>query len=212
MFKSVFMFIFKTLLTPFLKGLAVLSLPVFLSACTSLIASATGPEPLGKAPGERTLSMSLEDNSIETTASVNIRKADPRFRDANLTVISFYNNVLLAGQVQDNALKKKAEQIVRQIAEVRQVHNELAVGDISYYGERISDGLISARIRTALALEKEFPFSRTKVFTVTGAVYLLGKLTQSEADRAVSIISQVGGVKKIIKMLDYLPEPVPRRT
>lgn len=194
------------------KCLAVLSLPVLLSGCTGLIANATGPEPIGKAPGERTFSMSLEDNSIETTASVNIRKADPRFRDDNVNVISFYNSVLLAGQVQDETLKQKAEQIVRQIAEVRQVHNELTVGEVSYYGERTSDGLISTRIRTALTLEKGFPSSRTKVFTVGGAVYLLGKLTTAEAEKAVLIISQVGGVKKIIKMLDYLPQPVARNT
>jgi len=194
------------------KSLAVLSLPVLLSGCTGLIANATGPEPIGKAPGERTLSMSLEDNSIETTASVNIRKADPRFRDDNVNVISFYNSVLLAGQVQDETLKQKAEQIVRQIAEVRQVHNELTVGEASFYGERTSDGLISTRIRTALTLEKGFPSSRTKVFTVGGSVYLLGKLTPAEADKAVLIISQVGGVKKIIKMLDYLSEPVARNS
>lgn len=190
-----------------LRIIATCSLPIFLSACTGLIANATGPNPIGKAPGERTLSMSLEDNGIETTANVNIRKADPRFRDANVNVVSFYNSVLLAGQVQDDALKQQAEQIVRQIAEVRQVHNELTVGAISYYGERTSDGLISTRIRTALTLEKGFPSSRTKVFTVAGTVYLLGKLTPSEADQAILIISQVGGVKKIIKMLDYLPEP-----
>lgn len=190
-----------------LRIITTCSLPIFLSACTGLIANATGPNPIGKAPGERTLSMSLEDNGIETTANVNIRKADPRFRDANVNVVSFYNSVLLAGQVQDDALKQQAEQIVRQIAEVRQVHNELTVGAISYYCERTSDGLISTRIRTALTLEKGFPSSRTKVFTVAGTVYLLGKLTPAEADQAILIISQVGGVKKIIKMLDYLPEP-----
>lgn len=195
-----------------LKIIAVCSLPALLSACTGLIANATGPNPIGKAPGERTLSMSLEDNGIETTANVNIRKADPRFRDANVNVISFYNSVLLAGQVPDEAMKQQAEQIVRQIAEVRQIHNELTVGDVSYYGERTSDGLISTRIRTALTLEKGFPSSRTKVFTVAGTVYLLGKLTPAEADQAILIISQVGGVKKIIKMLDYLPETSPRST
>lgn len=200
MFKSMF------------KSLTVLSLPVLISGCTGLIANATGPEPIGRAPGERTLSMSLEDNGIETTASVNIRKADARFRDANVNVVSFYNSVLLAGQVQDEALKQQAEKIVRQIAEVRQIHNELTVGDVSYYGERGSDGLISTRIRTALTLEKGYPSSRTKVFTVGGTVYLLGKLTQAEADKAVLIISQVGGVKKIIKMLDYLPDPATRNT
>lgn len=186
--------------------LAVAAIGLLLQGCSSLIARTTGSEPIGKAPGERTLSMSLQDNSIETTAEVNILKADPRFREANVNVVSFYGSVLLAGQVQNDELKQKAEQIVRNIAEVRQVHNELTVGNVSYYGERTSDGLISTTVRTRLTLEKGFPSSRTKVFTVAGTVYLLGKLTPTEADKAVLISSQASGVKKIVKMLDYLPE------
>lgn len=182
---------------------------MILPGCSSLIASATGPEPIGKAAGERTFSMSLEDNSIETTAEVNIIKADERFRDANVNVVSFYNSVLLAGQVPTEDMKQKAEQVVRNIAEVRQIHNELTVGEVSYYGERTSDGLISTRLRTAYTLEKGFPSSRLKVFTVGGTVYLLGKLTQPEAEQAVLIASQLAGVKKIIKMIDYLPAPAP---
>lgn len=190
--------------------LAIATIGLLLQGCSSLIARTTGSEPIGKAPGERTLSMSLQDNSIETTAEVNILKADPRFREANVNVVSFYNSVLLAGQVQTDELKQKAEQVVRDIAEVRQVHNELTVGNVSYYGERTSDGLISTTVRTRLTFEKGFPSSRTKVFTVAGTVYLLGKLTPAEADQAVLIASQVSGVKKIVKMLDYLPEPAPK--
>ena len=183
-----------------------LTLSLLLPGCASLIASATGPEPIGKAAGDRTIGMSLQDKSIETTAKVNIIKIDERFRDANVNVISFYDSVLLAGQVQTEDLKQKAEQVVRSIAEVRQVHNELTVGDVSYYGERTSDGLISTRLRTAYTLEKGFPFSRLKVFTVGGTVYLLGKLTTAEADQATLIASQLAGVKKIVKMIDYLSE------
>lgn len=186
-----------------------LCLSLLLPGCSSLIASATGPEPIGKAAGERTLSMSLQDSSIQTTAEVNIIKADERFRDANVNVISFYNSVLLAGQVPTEDMKQKAEQIVRNIAEVRQIHNELAVGEVSYYGERTSDGLISTRLRTAYTLEKGFPSSRLKVFTVGGTVYLMGKLTSAEADQAVLIASQLAGVKKIVKMIDYLPNASP---
>ena len=190
--------------------LVIATIGLLLQGCSSLIARTTGSEPIGKAPGERTLSMSLQDNSIETTAEVNILKADPRFREANVNVVSFYNSVLLAGQVQTDELKQRAEQVVRDIAEVKQVHNELTVGNVSYYGERTSDGLISTTVRTRLTLEKGFPSSRTKVFTVAGTVYLLGKLTPAEADQAVLIASQVSGVKKIVKMLDYLPEPKPK--
>lgn len=187
------------------KAIVGLTLALILPGCSSLIATATGPEPVGEEQGTRTLSMRLEDSSIERTAEINIYKANPRFRDANVNVISFYGSVLLAGQVPTEELKQQAEDIVRKIAEVKQIHNELTIGEASYYLERGSDGLISTRIRSSLTLEKGYPFSRTKVFTVDGTVYLMGKLTSAEADTAVNIIKQVSGVRKIVKLVDYLP-------
>ncbi len=187
------------------KTLTALALISLLPGCTSLMASASGPDPLGAKPGERTMSMRVEDISIENTANVNIYKADPALKEANVTVVSFYGAVLLVGQVPSEALKQKAEQIVRQIAEVKQVHNELTVSDPSYYWPRTKDSLITTRINSSLVFDKTFPSSRSKVTTVNGVVYLMGKLTASEADRAVAAISQVGGVQKIVKIVDYLP-------
>lgn len=187
------------------KPLLIATLAVAVSGCNSLIASATGPEPVGHATGTRTLSQRIEDSSIERTAGINIHKADPAFRQANVNVVSLYGSVLLAGQVPSEALRAMAEKVVRDIAEVRQVHNELTVGPSSYYQERSSDGVISMRIRTALSFEKGFPASRTKVLTVGGTVYLMGKLTPAEADQAVELIKQVNGVARIIKLVDYLP-------
>lgn len=180
---------------------------LLLASCSSLIASATGPEPVGRDQGTRTLSMRLEDSSIERTAEINMYKADPRFREANVNFVSFYGSVLIAGQVPTEDLKAKAEAIVRQIAEVKQIHNELTVGPASYYLERSTDGLISTRLRTSLTLEENYPASRTKIFTVGGTVYLMGRLTPAEADRAVALVKQISGVKKIIKLVDYLPAP-----
>lgn len=194
----------------FKQGLALLtaiSLGLATSGCTSLMASATGPEPVGKAPGERSLSMSLEDSAIERDGGINIYKADEQFREANVNVISFYGSVLLAGQVQNEELKAKAEKTIRQIAEVKQIHNELIIAPASYYAERISDGTITKRIASAFLFEKGFPSSRTKVFTVGGTVYLMGKLTPGEADQAITMIKSISGVKKIVKLVDYLPAP-----
>ncbi|HEX4870495.1 MAG TPA: BON domain-containing protein [Moraxellaceae bacterium] len=182
-------------------------LALALSGCASLIADATGPEPIGSEQGKRTLSMRIEDSAIERTASINLYKSNPRFREANVNIISFYGSVLLAGQVSDEAMKAQAEKIVYDIAEVKRIHNELTVGPASYYLERSSDGFISTQIRAKLTVQEGFPSSRTKVFTVGGTVYLMGKLTPAEADMAVDYIKQVSGVKRIVKLVDYLPAP-----
>lgn len=187
------------------KPLLAASLALALSGCASLIADATGPEPIGADQGKRTLSMRIEDSAIERTAEVNIYKANEKFREANVNVVSFYGSVLLAGQVPTEDMKAQAEKTTWQIAEVKRIHNELTVGPASYYLERSSDGLISTQIRTRLTVQEGFPSSRAKIFTVGGTVYLMGKLTQAEADMAVGIIKEISGVKRIIKLVDYLP-------
>lgn len=186
------------------KPFAAAALALGLAGCTSLIATATGPEPLGAQQGKRTLSMRIEDSAIERTAEVNIYKVDPKFRDANVNVVSFYGSVLLAGQVPTAEMKAQAEKVVWNIAEVKRIHNELTVGDSSYYQERMSDGLISTQIRARLNGEEFFPSSRAKIFTVGGTVYLMGKLTAAEADMAVGLIKEVTGVKRIVKLVDTL--------
>lgn len=189
------------------KPLLAASLALALSGCASLIADATGPEPIGADQGKRTLSMRIEDSAIERTAEVNIYKANEKFREANVNVVSFYGSVLLAGQVPTEEMKAQAEKVTWQIAEVKRIHNELTVGPASYYLERSSDGIISTQIRTRLTVQEGFPSSRAKIFTVGGTVYLMGKLTQAEADMAVGIIKEISGVKRIIKLVDYLPAP-----
>lgn len=186
------------------KPLAVAALAISLAGCTSLIANATGPEPLGAQQGKRTLSMRIEDKAIEQTAGVNIYKTNPKFRDANVNVVSFYGSVLLAGQVPTAEMKAQAEKVVWDIAEVKRIHNELTVGDSSYYQERMSDGRISTLVRSRLTMQDSFPSSRAKIFTVGGTVYLMGKLTAAEAELAVTRIKEVTGVKRIVKLVDTL--------
>lgn len=187
------------------KPLLAAGLALALSGCSSLIADATGPSPIGSEQGKRTLSMRIEDSAIERTAEINIYKANPRFREANVNVVSFYGSVLLAGQVPTDDMKAQAEKIVYDIAEVKRIHNELTVGTASYYNERMADGLISTQVRTRLTVQEGFPSSRAKIFTVGGTVYLMGKLTQAEADVAVGLVKEVAGVKRIVKLVDTLP-------
>jgi osmotically-inducible protein OsmY len=189
-----------------LLSLCFIALAASLPGCTSIEAAASGPGPIGVKPGERTLSMKIEDRSIENTIEVNITKADPAFSDANVTVVSFYGSVLLAGQVPTQALKDKAETVAHSVEEVKKVHNMLSVGEASYYGSRVKDSYISTRISSAMTFSKDFPSSRCTFTTVNNVVYLMGKLTHDEASQAVQLISDISGVQKIVKLVDYLPD------
>ena len=48
-----------------------------------------------------------------------------------------------------------------------------------------------------------------KVVTENGTVYLLGLVTRKEADEASNIARHVSGVKKVVRMFEYIPDPTP---
>ena len=46
----------------------------------------------------------------------------------------------------------------------------------------------------------------TKVVTEQGVVYLMGLLTSGEANRAAQVASRVGGVQKVVTLVELLSE------
>lgn len=177
------------------------------TGCARLMAAASGPDPVGVPEGERTLSQRVEDLSIERTAAINLYKLHPDFGRSRVVVMSFYGNVLLTGQVPSAGLKQMAGDSVAGLREVGTVHNELAVSETPLpYMVRARDSIISARVRTALTLAKGFPGSQSKITVENGVVYLMAKLTRKKAEQAVGLISPIPDVRRIVKLVDYLPD------
>ena len=90
------------------------SLSLLLSACGSFLATMEA-DTIEDDPGERTMGQLIEDDNIETKASVNIHAADDAFDEAHLVVVSVNGYVLIAGQVSSEQLKATATDVVRKI-------------------------------------------------------------------------------------------------
>ena len=177
-----------------------------MTGCSQFIAAASGPDLVGVNDGERTLSQRVEDISIEKTASINFYKLNPGFRDAHVSVMSFYSNVLIAGQVPSAELSRVAESSTQSMREVKSVHNELTIGEPSPYLTRVQDSVISARVSSKLTFAKGFPSSQCKVLVEDSVVYLMAKLKKADADKAEQLIRQIPEVSKLVKLIDYIPE------
>ena len=185
--------------------ITALSLTTLMTGCAQMLAAASGSEPIGATEGQRTLSQRIEDMSIERTASINLYKIDPEFKNAHANFMSFHSHVLIAGQVLNAKQKQLAEETVRSMREVKQIHNELVVSPvINSYLMRTKDSIISTQISTKLIFAKDFPSSQTKILVESGIVYLMGKLTRAQTDQAMELIKSVPDITKIVKMVDYL--------
>ena len=183
-----------------------LSLTGLLSGCGSIMSSA-GAGPIEEDPGERTVGQQLTDESIETKAKVNINTSDEGYDDAHLSIVSFNGFVLLAGQVPSEALKTLATDVVRKIEGVRRIYNELEIGPATSLGTRSHDTWITTKVKSKLLASSDTPGARVKVVTENNVVYLMGLLTEEEADRVSLEAGEVSSAERVVQLFELIPAP-----
>lgn len=181
----------------------VASLLLALGGCTSIV-GATTSEPIELNPGKRSLGVRLDDSQIETVAKVNIDKAHSRLSDSPLKVHSYNAVVLLIGQVPSAELRDLAGKTVSDIHSVRQVHNELQVEAPIPMLTRTKDTWLATKIKTKLLASRDVEGRRVKVITEDGAVYLMGLVSRTEADRITDIVRHTSGVSRVVRVFEYI--------
>lgn len=186
--------------------LATLLVPVLSlgSGCASIVSITSGTAPIEEKPGKRTVGSVIDDEIIETKVLVNIRKAAPGFEHANISVTSFNGVVLLAGQVPSEALREQSSAVTHKVRKVRKVHNELKVSGPTSGLARSNDAWLTSKVKARMFANGNVPATRIKVVTENGTVFLLGLVTQEEAEAAVGLVRNVRGVEKIVKVFEYI--------
>jgi osmotically-inducible protein OsmY len=115
--------------------------------------------------------------------------------------------VLLTGEVAGNSDKLAAEQLVFQVENVKLVVNELTIASsTSTLQERSKDTLLTTRVKSGLVESKELPSNAFKVVSERGVVYLMGRVSQREADRATEIARSVPGAVKVVRSFEIISE------
>jgi osmotically-inducible protein OsmY len=178
---------------------ALLTLP----GCGSLLATME-MDTIEEDEGERTIGRWLEDENIETKGRINIHAANEAFDYAHLNIVSYNGYVLLAGQVQSEALKAQATAVVKEVRGVRRIYNELEVAAPSSGMTRSSDTWITTKVKSYLLGNPEIQGSRVKVVTEDGVVYLMGLVTRAEAARISAAAAGISGVQKVVKLFELL--------
>lgn len=177
-----------------------------LSGCGAIMSSA-GAGPIEEDDGERTLAQQVADESIETKAKVNINAASEGYDNAHLTIVSYNGFVLLAGQVPSEDLKTLAADVVREVDDVRRIYNELEIGPAVTAGTITNDTWITTQVKSKLLASSDTPGTRVKVVTENSVVYLMGLLTEAEADRVALEAAEVSGAERVVKLFEIIPAP-----
>lgn len=174
-----------------------------LGGCGSLLATME-VDSIDEDEGERTLGSWIEDENIETKAMVNVRGSNEAFDDAHLVIVSYNGYVLIAGQVQSQALKDQATRVVKEIRGVRRIYNELEIAAPSSGMTRTSDTWITSKVKSYLLASSDIQGNRVKVVTENGVVYLMGLATREEAERIAAEAADTSGVQRVVKLFELL--------
>ncbi len=174
-----------------------------LSACAPMI---IGGAVMGSlmATDRRTAGTQIEDEGIEMRASSRINE---NLGDrVHVNVTSYNRQVLLTGEVPNAQDKQLVEQVVGRVENVRSVVNELALLGHSTLTQRSSDALVTGKVKARLVDANDLHANAFKVVTERGTTYLMGRVTQREANRATDITRATGGVQKVVRLLEIISE------
>ena len=152
----------------------------------------------------RSIGTQAEDESLEWKASARIGEKFGEKVHVNFT--SFNRKILLTGEVPSAEIRSEVEQQVSGISNLQAVYNELAIGAMTSFSAHSNDAYITSKVKGRFVDVGKFNPIRVKVVTEAGTVYLLGLLTQREADSAVWVTRTTAGVQKVVNVMEIVSD------
>ncbi|MFZ2627740.1 MAG: BON domain-containing protein [Rugosibacter sp.] len=180
--------------------LLALSVPV-LAGCFGVAAVGVGTGAL-MVSDRRNSETYVTDQGLELRASNRISE---KFGDqVHVNVTSYNRMLLLTGEAPSEALKTEIAQIASDVPNVKSISNELAIAGVSSLGGRSNDVYLTSKVKARFVDAQKFSAQHVKVVTEAGIVFLLGLVTQAEADAAADIARTTGGVQKVVRVFEII--------
>jgi osmotically-inducible protein OsmY len=156
------------------------------------------------ASDRRSAGIQLEDETIEQRSATAIRENFGSKEHINIT--SYNRQVLLTGEVSNDTVRRQVESLISRVENVRTVVNEMAIGPASSTSDRASDVLLVAKVKASMVDTEDVFANVFKVVGERGTVYLMGRVTQREAKRATDVVRGVNGVKRVVRVFEFITE------
>jgi osmotically-inducible protein OsmY len=178
------------------------------SGCAPLVVGAAAVGGTAVATDRRPTDVQLLDEHIEWTAS---KQIGPKIgNQGHVNIASFNKQILLTGETTTEPLRAEVEKIAAGVSDAKGVVNEIQIAPLSSLGGRSHDTYLTSAIKARFVGDQKFNPVHVKVVTEAGVVYLMGLVTRKEADDATHIARHVSGVKRVVRIFEYLPDPPPK--
>ena len=182
--------------------LITLVLLVFVYSCSPSGMLATGGSTaMVVAEGDRSLGVVVDDATIKVNVAAKFLNAGNNlFVDVNTTVLE--GRVLLTGLVDNQEIRIDAVRVVWEVEGVKEVINEIEVGNRSTLKDYASDLWINTQARGVAAKTLGLRSVAYNFETIKGKVYVAGITTKP--DQLESLIQSLKTIKGVKEIINYV--------
>lgn len=181
----------------------ILSSALLLQSCAGLIIGA-GVGAVAAAHDNRTLGTQIDDKTTSTRVSTTL---DENHRIQTFTSIGvkvFNGTVLLVGQAPSQELIQLAGQLASSVTQVKKVHNQIRLGTPIPPSVTAQDTWLASKVKTTLIANSRIDGLNIKIEIENGEVFLMGLISQQDANFVVEVTRNIEGVKQVVKAFEYI--------
>ncbi|HHE9989460.1 TPA: division/outer membrane stress-associated lipid-binding lipoprotein [Haemophilus influenzae] len=190
-------------LSPLKKLAILLGATIFLQGCVAAVIGG-GAVAAKVATDPRTTGTQIDDETLEFKVENAVEKDVQIKAEGRVNAVSYNGRVLLIGQVPNSDVKDTATALAKGVKGVNEVYNELTVSPKISFAQISKDSWLTTQVKSKMFVDGRVKATDVKVISENGEVFLLGNVTQSQANAAADIASKISGVKKVIKVFKYL--------
>ncbi len=172
-----------------------------LQGCAVLLVGA-GVGTASVAHDRRSLGTQLDDTTLSNRVSLAISNNTELNKNARVNVEVFNGSVLLIGQTPTEQLRNTAEQVARGVPQVEKIHNQLRVATPVAASTITHDVWLANKVRAVLVADARIDGLNINVSVEDSEVFLMGMVSNKEADIAVEIVRNINGVARVVKAFE----------
>lgn len=188
------------------KTLLVMLAILPLSGCVAAaVGVGAGAAVATSASQDRGVGGQARDVRIHADVSDRWYREDSNLYD-NLSAKVYNRNVLIMGFVENEAAKAKAVELARQVKGVRNVYDEIQIGNARSFSDKARDKWIETQLDTQVTFAENVHNMNYITKVINGTVYIMGNASDDrERQRILYLVRRVSGVKKVISYIDVGP-------
>ena len=157
------------------------------------------PETPASTPPPSTTVGTEIDDTVVTTRVKSALLAEPEVKAFDLKVETRKGEVQLSGFVDNQAQIDRAIEVTRSVIGVKAVENKMSLkGAATTAGDQVDDGVITAKVKSALLADASIKSLDIAVVTRKGEVQLSGFVNnQAQIDRAIEVARGIANVRGV---------------